>query len=253
MQLRDAVAELQELEVVLRDRPRLLDFPSLRDGREVYLCWQDGEDAIGFWHEPEAGFAGRQPIDDGWLARRTFRAARVLNVEQRGAAAGALLLILSAFGSFSFVEAAFVLLAAGVLALLMARAEGMRFHLPFGDGTVIAGAGIWAGALIVAGLLDRGVGQNVFAPPAPCCSSSRARASAPSPRRRRARGRPQHTPDQAAAPPRRPGAAAEVDADHGAASPPEFKPYEPEEGAAASRAGRPGRLASVTPTTASAS
>jgi hypothetical protein len=65
VQLRDAVAELQELEVVLRDLDRgLLDFPSLRDGREVYLCWQDGENAIGFWHEPEAGFAGRQPLDD---------------------------------------------------------------------------------------------------------------------------------------------------------------------------------------------
>jgi hypothetical protein len=66
VQLRDAVAELGELEVVLRDLDRgLLDFPSLRDGREVYLCWQDGEDAIGFWHEPEAGFAGRRPLDDG--------------------------------------------------------------------------------------------------------------------------------------------------------------------------------------------
>jgi hypothetical protein len=66
VQLRDAVAELQELEVVLRDLDRgLLDFPSLRDGREVYLCWQDGEDAISFWHEPEAGFAGRRPLDDG--------------------------------------------------------------------------------------------------------------------------------------------------------------------------------------------
>jgi hypothetical protein len=66
VQLRDAVAELEALEVVLRDLDRgLLDFPSLRDGREVYLCWQDGEDAIGFWHEPETGFAGRRPLDDG--------------------------------------------------------------------------------------------------------------------------------------------------------------------------------------------
>ena len=55
------VAELQELEVVLRDSTAAADFSSLRDGREVYLCWQDGEDAIGFWHEPEAGFAGRSP------------------------------------------------------------------------------------------------------------------------------------------------------------------------------------------------
>ena len=40
----------------------LLDFPALRDGREVYLCWQYGEGDIAFWHEIEAGYAGRQPI-----------------------------------------------------------------------------------------------------------------------------------------------------------------------------------------------
>ena len=66
VELRDSVAELQALEIVLRDLERgLLDFPSLRDGQEVYLCWQEGEDAIEYWHEPEAGFAGRRPIDDG--------------------------------------------------------------------------------------------------------------------------------------------------------------------------------------------
>jgi hypothetical protein len=66
VELRDSVMELRELEVVLRDLDRgLLDFPSVRDGREVYLCWQEGEDAIGFWHEPDAGFAGRRPLDDG--------------------------------------------------------------------------------------------------------------------------------------------------------------------------------------------
>jgi hypothetical protein len=66
VELRDSMAELQSLEVVVRDLDRgLLDFPSLRDGQEVYLCWQEGEDAIEFWHEPEAGFACRRPIDDG--------------------------------------------------------------------------------------------------------------------------------------------------------------------------------------------
>lgn len=40
----------------------LLDFPALKDGREVYLCWQYGEGEIAYWHEIEAGFAGRQPI-----------------------------------------------------------------------------------------------------------------------------------------------------------------------------------------------
>jgi hypothetical protein len=66
VQLRDAMIELRDLDVVLRDLDRgLLDFPSLREGREVYLCWEDGEDAIRYWHEPEAGFAGRRPLDDG--------------------------------------------------------------------------------------------------------------------------------------------------------------------------------------------
>ena len=41
----------------------LLDFSAMRDGREVYLCWQYGEDDIAFWHEIDAGYAGRQPIE----------------------------------------------------------------------------------------------------------------------------------------------------------------------------------------------
>ena len=66
MSMRAALAELQEVEVVLRDLDRgLVDFPALRDGREIYLCWLEGEDEIEFWHEPEAGFDGRQPLGDG--------------------------------------------------------------------------------------------------------------------------------------------------------------------------------------------
>jgi hypothetical protein len=61
------------------------------------------------------------------------------------------------------VEAAEFLIALGVLALLRARALGKRFHLPFGDGTVIAAAGIWAGLLIVVRLFDRPLGQNLLA------------------------------------------------------------------------------------------
>jgi hypothetical protein len=41
----------------------LMDFPALKDGREVYLCWQYGEGDIAYWHEVEAGYSGRQPID----------------------------------------------------------------------------------------------------------------------------------------------------------------------------------------------
>ena len=41
----------------------LLDFPAWRNDHEVYLCWKFGEGRIEFWHEIEAGFAGRQSID----------------------------------------------------------------------------------------------------------------------------------------------------------------------------------------------
>ena len=40
----------------------LVDFPSLREGREVYLCWRLGEQEVAFWHELDAGFSGRQPL-----------------------------------------------------------------------------------------------------------------------------------------------------------------------------------------------
>jgi len=61
--LQAGAAALEEREIVLRDLDRgLVDFPSIRDGREVYLCWVDGETDIGFWHELDAGFPGRQPL-----------------------------------------------------------------------------------------------------------------------------------------------------------------------------------------------
>lgn len=88
---------------------------------------------------------------------------RRLNFEQRVAAVGALLLIVSTFGPFSFVELAIVLTGAAVLALLKQRADRKQFHLPFGDGTVIFAAGIWAGLLIVVRLFDRPLGQSVLA------------------------------------------------------------------------------------------
>ena len=88
---------------------------------------------------------------------------RRLNFEQRVAGIGALLLIVSTFGPFSFVEAAMVLIGASVLFLLRKRAEGREFHIPFGDGTVIAAAGVWSGLLIVIRLFDRPLGQNLLA------------------------------------------------------------------------------------------
>jgi hypothetical protein len=63
LDLRSALLELQAMDVVLRDLDRgLVDFPSVRDDREVYLCWEEGEDGIAFWHDLDAGHAGRRPV-----------------------------------------------------------------------------------------------------------------------------------------------------------------------------------------------
>jgi hypothetical protein len=58
------LGELEALGVQLKDFERgLIDFPSLRDGRVVLLCWQLGEgDELEWWHDVDAGFAGRTPL-----------------------------------------------------------------------------------------------------------------------------------------------------------------------------------------------
>jgi hypothetical protein len=63
--LKDAVAKVHSFGVEVKDVNRgLIDFPSLRNGEIVYLCWIFGEEQVGFWHTLEAGFAGRQPLTD---------------------------------------------------------------------------------------------------------------------------------------------------------------------------------------------
>ncbi len=57
------VEEIHELGLLVKDFDSgLVDFPSLRNGEEVLLCWQLGEDEVAFWHGLEDGFAGRQPL-----------------------------------------------------------------------------------------------------------------------------------------------------------------------------------------------
>lgn len=56
-QILDTGAQIKDINI------GLLDFSAMRDGREVYLCWQYGEEDIAFWHEVDAGYAGRQSID----------------------------------------------------------------------------------------------------------------------------------------------------------------------------------------------
>jgi hypothetical protein len=166
--------------------------------------------------------------------RRAARAFRVLGTEQKAEAIAAVLLVASTFGPFSFVEAAEILLAVGVLALLWVRAEGSRFHLPFGDGTVIAAAGAWAAVLIVVRLLDRPLGQNLLA--LACAAilflaGARERAKRPAddlpPEPARPRGAPvaERPPPAHDRPPRPPS-----EDDTEPLPPPEFEPYRPEPG-----------------------
>lgn len=61
----ERIQELTALGVLLKDLTTgLVDFPAQRAGREVYLCWRLGEPTIAWWHETEAGIAGRQPLAD---------------------------------------------------------------------------------------------------------------------------------------------------------------------------------------------
>ena len=57
------IAEIQQLGVQMKGIDTgLVDFPAEVNGRSVLLCWQLGEDSVQYWHEEDAGFAGRQPV-----------------------------------------------------------------------------------------------------------------------------------------------------------------------------------------------
>ena len=45
--------------------PALLDFPALRYGQEVFLCWRSGESRVEAWHPMSTGFSGRRPLEPG--------------------------------------------------------------------------------------------------------------------------------------------------------------------------------------------
>ena len=62
-QIEDGVQEILDRGIIVRDvSTGLVDFPSQRDGREVFLCWIGGEEKIEFWHETDRGFDYREPI-----------------------------------------------------------------------------------------------------------------------------------------------------------------------------------------------
>jgi hypothetical protein len=62
-QMQAQMERIQKLGVVVKDFDRgLVDFPHLRGGREVFLCWELDEDDIEFWHEIDGGYAGRERL-----------------------------------------------------------------------------------------------------------------------------------------------------------------------------------------------
>lgn len=56
--------EFESREIQIKDLERgLIDFPALRDGKEIFLCWENGEDKIEFWHELDSGYPGRERLE----------------------------------------------------------------------------------------------------------------------------------------------------------------------------------------------
>lgn len=60
---RDVLHQFVQRDIQIKDLDRgLLDFPAIVGGREVFLCWEQGETDIEYWHDIDAGFAGREPL-----------------------------------------------------------------------------------------------------------------------------------------------------------------------------------------------
>jgi hypothetical protein len=61
--LKEVLMEFQLREIQIKDLDRgLIDFPAVIDGREVFLCWEQDEEDIEFWHDLDAGYAGRERL-----------------------------------------------------------------------------------------------------------------------------------------------------------------------------------------------
>jgi hypothetical protein len=64
LEVRRLLETVERSGIVLRDIDRgLVDFPALLENQEVHLCWELGEDEVGYWHDLDGGYGGRQPLD----------------------------------------------------------------------------------------------------------------------------------------------------------------------------------------------
>jgi hypothetical protein len=63
-ELQSVIQEFESREIQIKDLERgLVDFPALRDGKEIVLCWEKDEDDIEFWHDLDSGYPGRERLD----------------------------------------------------------------------------------------------------------------------------------------------------------------------------------------------
>jgi hypothetical protein len=61
--VRATLFEFERRHIQVKDVERgLIDFPALRDGKEIFLCWEKDEDDIEHWHDLDSGYAGREPL-----------------------------------------------------------------------------------------------------------------------------------------------------------------------------------------------
>ena len=61
--IQEVFMEFHRREIQIKDLSRgLIDFPAMIGGKEVFLCWEEGEDDVEFWHDLDTGFAGREPL-----------------------------------------------------------------------------------------------------------------------------------------------------------------------------------------------
>lgn len=69
-EIESCLAELEQVGCLFRGFDEgLIDFRARHEGRDIFLCWRHGEAEVGHWHEIDAGFPGRQPLDSGFFAR----------------------------------------------------------------------------------------------------------------------------------------------------------------------------------------
>lgn len=65
LDMRALLREFSSREILVKDLERgLIDFPSILAGKEVFLCWERGEQDVEYWHDLDSGYAGREEIED---------------------------------------------------------------------------------------------------------------------------------------------------------------------------------------------